>query len=327
MPTAYRLLLTAFLLTNDRLRLLPTLIEDTFANHRLFPLFLLSLRYLQARPLKRKTQTEVKEALISIFAENEGPPGKIHSDLGTEFGFISGKFAQEWDFEYYPTKNTVTKNSMTEIANRFLQNRLYKYLTAHNTLNWIDHLGNILAGINNTKRRVLFGYSSVEARQPKISEILKKKFAFNREKLREKYEGKVRKFSIHDRVKVIKKKKVFDRGYVNQTEDGVDYITSCLDTYPPTFRLKFRKSRPYYSAELISYPESKTTSTTPHHVTPDYYITDEKQQTRRTHRSGTATGEKEKLYKIKSHSGKKEERWISENEKKDLIRNGVLASD
>ena len=211
---------------------------------------------------------------------------------------------------------------MTEIANKFLQNRLYKYLTAHNTLNWIDHLGYILSGINNTKRRVLYGLSSVEAKQPANVEILKKKFALKREQLREKYEGKKNPFHIDDRVKVLKKKKTFSRGYENQTEETVDYIKACLDTFPKTYRLKFRKSRPFYASELVSYPESKSTSS------PDYYIVEEKQQIRRAHRSGAATGQKEKLFKIKSHSGgEDEERWITENEKKKLINDGVLASD
>ena len=208
---------------------------------------------------------------------------------------------------------------MTEIANKFLQNRLYKYLTAHNTLNWIDHLGYILSGINNTKRKVLYGLSSVEAKNPANVEILKKKFAFKREQLREKYEGKKSKLKVNDRVKVIKKKSTFSRGYENQTEERADYIKEVLDTTPVTFRLKFRTYRPFYASELVSYPESKTTNL------PDYYIVEEKQKIRRVHRSGTATGQKEEVYKIRSHSGGEGQRWITENEKQKLIKNGKLA--
>ena len=242
------------------------------------------------------------------------------SDRGTEFALITNeKFKEEYELEVYLTKDTVVKNSLTEIANRLLQDRLYKNMTATHTNNWIDHLGNIVVGINNMKRRILFGYSSSEIKNDEnVLSIVQKKSMLKLHEYNDRFASQRKKFRVGDNVKIVRKHTIFQKGYTNKTTDEVDVIKKILDTSPPTYLLQ-GKRRPYYSFELIQF--SPTSSINDDN---DYYIDEEKPITRRQLRSGTSGSSDERLYTLKSRKDPDFKQTIDEKEKLHLMRDGNL---
>ena len=192
-------------------------------------------------------------------------------------------------------------------------------MTAQLTLDWVSHLASICAGINNTRRNVLFGYTSIEAQKPAVVEILKKKFALKRYLYAEKFENKPTDLKIGQRVKIYKKKGVFSRGYEANTEKEPAFIRKILDTHPRTFLLTGHK-KPYYKQQLIRYPISLDSNKGPDY---GYTITDEKIVPESTLRSRKIL-KNEKKYRIQNRSLDFDE-WMSDEQRQKLVNHGVLS--
>lgn len=191
-------------------------------------------------------------------------------------------------------------------------------MSANNTLDWSSHLGSIVSGINNSKRHILYGFSSIEAQKPKNVSILKKKFALKRYLFKEKFDQKKFDFKVGDRVKIYKKQKTFNRGYEVKTESKPDFIREILDTYPKTILLTHHQKRPFYPQEIVKYPLSTDKQKF------DYFISDVKYEPLQSLRSGVSL-KSEKKFKIESHSSDFN-KWISEAEREKLIHDGKLHS-
>ena len=199
---------------------------------------------------------------------------------------------------------------------------MFKFLSANLTLDWVDNLGSVVSGINNTPRDILFGFSSIQAQKPRNVELLKKKFALKRYMYREKHENQALNLKEGDRVKVYKKPKTFSKGYEQRTESKPDFVEKILDTYPKTVTLRNHKGQKFYRQELVKFPVSNT-SLYPKH---DYFIVEEKNVPKTTLRSGASLNS-EKRFKIQSHSSDFS-KWIDDTERQKLENDGVLrASD
>ena len=220
--------------------------------------------------------------------------------------------------EIYLTRDVPVKNSLCEIANRLLQDRLYKNMDARRSNNWIDHLGDVLVGINNMKRKILFGYSSKEVKDNEdIMSIVQKK---NLEKLHDyndQFKSHKKKFKVGDTVKTLRKHSIFQKGYLKKTDDEIDIVKKILHTWPPTYLLE-GKRRPYYESELI---KIRSPSQTENYR---YYIDGEKSLTRRELRSGQSRPSSERVYTLKSRENPDFEETIDEGERRNLIRDGRL---
>ena len=203
---------------------------------------------------------------------------------------------------------------------RFLEDRLYKFLSANLTLDWVDNLGSVVSGINNTPRDILYGLSSIQAQSPENVEILKKKFALKRYKYREKYENRPLNLKEGDRVKVYKKPKTFSKGYEQHTESKPDFVEKILDTYPKQIILKNHKNKKFYRQELVRFPISDTT----HYPISDYFIAEEKNEPKSTLRSGVSLNS-EKIFRIQSRKSDFL-KWIDDTEWQKLVKNGILPS-
>ena len=109
-------------------------------------------KYAWVRPLKNKTGPSVVEALETIVDEGRKAV-RLQTDKGKEF---YNKGVQDWfkeqGIKHFSTKGDA-KASVVERFNRTIKQRLYRYFTAANTLEFDSHLQALVDGYNATPHR------------------------------------------------------------------------------------------------------------------------------------------------------------------------------
>jgi len=111
-----------------------------------------------ARPLTDRTALQTRNALIDICIHdcNITYPRIIQNDNGAEW---TGQFAQWISHGLHPviTQITIkpyspTSDGLVERMNQILRNKIKEGFVRHNTLEWVVHLQNYCANINNSKQ-------------------------------------------------------------------------------------------------------------------------------------------------------------------------------
>ena len=181
-------------------------------------------------PLKSKRGEEVTIAFKNIFAEGRVPE-KIWVDKGKEFLNKNLKdLLKKEGVEMYSTENE-EKSCMVERWNRTMKSKMYKYFTANLTRTYLDVLPEMTSKYNNTYHRSI-KMTPVQASDLKNSE----KVYFNLYKnMPEKTEPK---FQVGDRVRILKKKNIFDKGFTTNWTKELFIITEVQNTIPPTYKIQ-----------------------------------------------------------------------------------------
>jgi len=181
-------------------------------------------------PLKNKSGKEVENGFKNIFAEGRVPE-KIWADKGREYYNKDVKYLLKKEgVELYSTENE-EKSSVVERWNRTMKSNMYKYFTANLTRTYLDVLPEMVEKYNNTYHRSI-KMTPVQASNPKNSE----KVYFNLYKnMPEKTEPK---FQIGDRVRIFKKKNIFDKGFTTNWTKELFIITEVQNTIPPTYKIQ-----------------------------------------------------------------------------------------
>lgn len=111
-------------------------------------------KYAFVIPLKDKTASTLKVAFKDIFATKRVPE-KLQTDQGTEFeNRTLGIYLHRMGVRHFTTRNRQIKCAVVERFNRTLKGRLYKYMTANRTDNYIDALDDIVDSYNRTTHSV-----------------------------------------------------------------------------------------------------------------------------------------------------------------------------
>ena len=114
-------------------------------------------KYAWVQPLKNKTGPSVVEALETIVDEGRKPV-RLQTDKGKEF---YNKTVQDWfkeqGIQHFSTEGDA-KASVVERFNRTIKQRLYRYFTAANTLEFDSQLQALGLGIMRHLIRVLVWY-------------------------------------------------------------------------------------------------------------------------------------------------------------------------
>ena len=109
-------------------------------------------KYAWVQPLKNKTGPSVVEALETIVDEGRKPV-RLQTDKGKEF---YNKTVQDWfkeqGIQHFSTEGDA-KASVVERFNRTIKQRLYRYFTAANTLEFDSQLQALVDGYNATPHR------------------------------------------------------------------------------------------------------------------------------------------------------------------------------
>ena len=204
--------------------------------------------------MKNKSKAETEAAMRSIIEENNGKSCyKLWTDEGKEWLSLQD-FYDEFEIERYSTKSPL-KSVMIERFNSTLEQLLYKAMTAKNTRKWIDLLPTVMKTYNNRVSSVLHGLTPNEAHLKKNEGYLRKKFFEENEKHKEKFKNKPSQFSPGDKVRIVKKRGVFSRGYEPISENEIRTVEEILPTYPKTIRVS-GKQRSFYEPELIKVTEA-----------------------------------------------------------------------
>ena len=106
-------------------------------------------KYVWVRSLTRKTGVEVERAFQSIFREGRKPL-RLQTDDGKEFYSKSVSAFVKHHYVYHFSTKGDSKARVVERFNCTLKERLYRYFTAKNTLDYKEALPDVVRGYNAT---------------------------------------------------------------------------------------------------------------------------------------------------------------------------------
>ena len=183
-------------------------------------------------PLKNKKGETMVNAFKTIFKEGRKPK-KLWTDKGTEFyNKNMNDLRKLYDIELYSTENE-EKSSIAERWIRTMKEKMFKYFTDYNTNKYIDVLPDLVTNYNNTV------HSSTKL-TPRDASMKKNKLTVWRNLYPDRYKINRQnpKFSVGDRVRITKKKKVFEKGYTTSWTEEIFIIKEIRETNPITYKLK-----------------------------------------------------------------------------------------
>ena len=193
-------------------------------------------------PLKDKTGKSVARALKKIFKERK--PAKMWVDKGKEF---YNKDVQEM-IELYSTENE-EKSSVVERWNRTMKEKMWKYFSTNSTRVYINVLDGLVNQYNNTKHSSI-KMTPVEASKKKNET----KVWMNLYPEHDGIKTFNAKFTVGDKVRIVKKKKTFEKGYTPRWTEEVFTVSSVQNTSPATYKISDYSGEEikgtFYEAEL-----------------------------------------------------------------------------
>ena len=174
-------------------------------------------------PLKNKKSKTVAEALKNIFEERK--PEKLWTDKGTE---LKNKDVKKL-IEIYSTENE-EKSSIVERWIRTMKEKMWKYFTDNNTYNYMNVLPDLVKDYNNSSIKM----TPIEASKKKNELTVWRNLYPDRYKIYD----LTPKFSVGDKVRITKKKKVFEKGYTTRWTEEIFTIKEIQNTNPITYKLQ-----------------------------------------------------------------------------------------
>lgn len=186
-------------------------------------------KYAWVCPLKKKTGDEVQKAFLSIFKEGRKPL-RLQTDDGKEFyNKTVQSFLKKHGIVHFSTQGD-TKASVAERFNRTLKERLYRFFTAKNTLNYQTALPAVIKGYNASPHsRIGMAPRNVTIHNSaKVWERL--------------YSGRLKRvqpivLGVGDRVRLNKKFRTFKKSYLPGWTEEVFVIDRVKRGPVPTFRI------------------------------------------------------------------------------------------
>ena len=174
---------------------------------------------------KNKEGKTVASALKTIFEERK--PEKTWVDKGKEFYNKDVKGS----VELYSTENE-EKSSVVERWIRTMTEKMWKYFTDNNTNVYIDILPDLVKDYNNTKHSSI-KMTPVEASEKKNELTVWRNLYPNRLDILDINP----KFSVGDKVRISKKKALFEKGYTTRWTEEIFTITKIKRTSPITYKI------------------------------------------------------------------------------------------
>ena len=176
-------------------------------------------------PLKQKTGIAVANALEQVFRERK--PEKLWVDKGKEF---YNKDVRKL-ITIYSTENE-EKSSVVERWNRTMKERMFKYFSANNTRKYIGVLDEMVRQYNNTKHSSI-KMTPVEASEKKNENKVWLNLYDDRI-----YDQEIKpKFRVGDKVRITKKKGLFEKGYTPRWTEEVFTVSAIQYTDPTTYKI------------------------------------------------------------------------------------------
>ena len=199
-------------------------------------------------PIKTKTGIAVADAFQQVFKQSGRIPTKLWVDKGKEYYNKTVKaLLTKNNVSMYSTENE-EKSSVCERWNRTIKRNMWKYFTANNTNEYIDILSALVNKYNNTYHRSIKTTPSKAVNPENYTHVFKALYG-DMNKL-----AKNPKFKVGDQVRIIKKKRTFEKGFTPNWTEELFIVTKVKDTKPPTYEIKDLSGEPikgtFYEPEL-----------------------------------------------------------------------------
>src|SRR5436190_4216068 len=207
-------------------------------------------KFAFAVPLKNKTNMEVAKVLEPILSKIKIK--NFQTDMGKEwFNTHVHKLMLKYGINHYATY-TEMKASIVERLNRTLKEKMWREFTAKGNYEWLTLLPLIVKQYNNTVHRTI-GMKPKDVRKKHEKAILTHIGMSSSQVI------KKPKFSVNDKVRISKNKRVFKKGYLPNWTNEIFEVYAVKPTKPPTYILKDTKGEilkgGFYEQELL---KSKT---------------------------------------------------------------------
>ena len=204
-------------------------------------------KYGWAIPLKTKTGIEVEKAFADLWKKQK-PPKKLWTDKGTEFyNKPLSALLKKKKVEIYSTENE-EKSSIVERWNRTIKRIMWKYFTANNTKEYVNVLNNIIHKYNNTYHRSIKCTPTAARESSNYRHVYKSLYPTIISKV-----GKP-KFEVGDRVRIVRKKNTFEKGFTPNWTEELFTVVSVKNTSPATYTIADTKGESikgtFYEQEL-----------------------------------------------------------------------------
>lgn len=145
-----------------------------------------------------------------------------------------------------------TKASVVERFNRTIKQRLYRALTANNTLKYLDFLPDLVKGYNAAVRRSI-GIALKDVNVYNDGKIWKRLYG-NRLYGKEKKKKKKHRLNVSDKVMLSKVRRTLKKGYLPGWTEEIFIVDKKFDSFVPSNKIKEYDSTPvkgtFYEEEL-----------------------------------------------------------------------------
>lgn len=182
--------------------------------------------------VKSKTAKDMKPAFENLFSQMPILPFRIFTDRGLEFKSKEmHAFFKDKDIEIAHSSFSSIKAGVAERSIRNVKQRLYRYFGAHHTLNWVDVIGDIANGINNSVCRVT-GVAPNDVTFKNAGEIWTKVYGMHAPT------QSAPRFKNDEHVRIAKGKVPFKKGYLPTYSDEIYKVKHAKHGNPLVYKLK-----------------------------------------------------------------------------------------
>ena len=188
-------------------------------------------KYGFVKPMKNKTAAETTRCFKEIFEESGRIAHAIWIDKGSEFlNRTLQNFLKEHNSRLYNSENEL-KSCVVERFIRTLKTDMFRMFTASRTREYISKLDGLVSRYNS---RV---HSSIKCTPEEASMPYNWQFVYNNlyPPLKK---AKKPIFDIGDRVRIARKKALFEKGFEPNYTEQIFEVDSIEDTNPVTYKLK-----------------------------------------------------------------------------------------
>ena len=175
-------------------------------------------RKIYFKPLKKKDATSTATAIDQILSDLDEPPINFVTDAGKEFfnSNVNKVFESFGVVHYKPPTKTNWKASMAERAIRTIKSRLAKIFYKRKSNKWIDVIDKVIKNYNNSPHRA-HGFKPVDVTDENREAVYKKLYPTQTMSV-------VCKLAVGDRVRKIREKSHFEKGYTQNWSDEIFVI-------------------------------------------------------------------------------------------------------
>lgn len=167
-------------------------------------------RFAFAQPLKKKTGEAVTEAFKTMTIKRA--PMYLQTDKGKEFlNSTFQKYLKDQGISFFAGEEDDIKCALAERMNATLQGKMWKYFDHANTYNYVDVLQDLIHSYNHTFHTTLAG-RPVDVNQANSDRLFYRLYEkVNLKELKQREKQTLLKPGT--KVRVLKKRKAFNRGY------------------------------------------------------------------------------------------------------------------